>query len=100
MLVAHTKRARNNETIYSQVSRLNTLEDLLGKLHVGMRSPYDSYVLLCPDDNYVITFSLYISVSLNESSMNIVELSNSEDPDKVAHNEMPHMDLHSWPSII
>ena len=41
----------------------------------------------------------YISVSLNESSMNIVELANSEDPDKVAHNEMPHMGLHFWPSF-
>ena len=30
--------------------------------------------------------------------MKIVELGNSVDPDEVAHNEPPHLDLHCLPS--
>ena len=29
--------------------------------------------------------------------MKIVEFANSVDPDEVAHNEPPHLDLHSLP---
>ena len=38
--------------------------------------------------------------SLNDQKAKIVEFANSVDPDEVAHNEPPHLDLQCLPSCL
>ena len=37
---------------------------------------------------------------VSNPEMKIVEFANSVDPDEVAHNEPPHLDLYCFPSIL
>ena len=37
-------------------------------------------------------------LTLKASEIKIIEFANSVDPDEVAHNEPPHLDLHCLPS--
>ena len=41
---------------------------------------------------------IFIFVTLIVTKMEIAEFGNSVDPDEVAHNEPPHLDLHCLPS--
>ena len=45
-------------------------------------------------------FSLVWQLTLQLPEAKIAEFANSVDPDEVAHNEPPHLDLHCLPSSL